>query len=282
MQALIEFLPLVAFLLAYRIGDIYIGTATLIAAMAALLVYDRLRQGRIPPLHLASAALVFVLGGATLVLRDERFIVWKPTVLFVALAIACLGSLFVGRQTLIERLMTGASAETFAHVRRVEWVAVTLVWSLFYALLAVMNLWVAWNYSQSVWVNFKVFGVTGATLAFVTAQTLWLARRSVHESSPPVADTAEPAEPVESARAAELRARLCAALEPDLLEIRDDSALHAGHAGAREGGHYHIVIGSAKFRGLAPLARHRLVYAAVGDLMGNGVHALSIDARLPS
>ena len=121
--------------------------------------------------------------------------------------------------------------------------------------------------------------MTGATLAFVIAQTLWLARRSVHESSPPVADTAEP---VESARAAELRARLCAALEPDLLEIRDDSALHAGHAGAREGGHYHIVIGSAKFRGLAPLARHRLVYAAVGDLMGNGVHALSIDARLPS
>lgn len=79
-----------------------------------------------------------------------------------------------------------------------------------------------------------------------------------------------------------LRRRLQEALQPDLLEIRDDSALHAGHAGAREGGHYHVVIRSAHFAGLAPLARHRLVYSAVGDLMGGGVHALSIDARLAS
>jgi len=79
-----------------------------------------------------------------------------------------------------------------------------------------------------------------------------------------------------------LRARLQGALQPDLLEIRDDSALHTGHAGAREGGHFHVLIRSAKFAGLMPLARHRLVYAAVGDLIGRGVHALSIDARLPS
>ncbi|MFM8516826.1 MAG: BolA family protein [Nevskiaceae bacterium] len=79
-----------------------------------------------------------------------------------------------------------------------------------------------------------------------------------------------------------LRACLQAALEPDLLDIRDDSALHAGHAGAREGGHFHVVIRSARFVGLTPLARHRLVYAAVGSLMGRDIHALSIDARLPS
>jgi BolA protein len=75
-----------------------------------------------------------------------------------------------------------------------------------------------------------------------------------------------------------LRERLLA-LQPTELELRDDSALHAGHAGAREGGHFHVRIVSSKFAGLAPLARHRLVYAAVGDLMGRDVHALSIDAR---
>lgn len=80
----------------------------------------------------------------------------------------------------------------------------------------------------------------------------------------------------------QLHAKLAEALKPDLLEIRDDSAMHAGHAGAREGGHFHVVIRSAKFVGLAPLARHRLVYAALGDLRTMGVHALSIDARLPS
>lgn len=79
-----------------------------------------------------------------------------------------------------------------------------------------------------------------------------------------------------------LRTRL-ATLEPDLLEIRDDSALHAGHAGAAGGaGHFHVMIRSPRFVGLAPLARHRLVYAAVGDLIGPEVHALSIDARLPA
>lgn len=84
-----------------------------------------------------------------------------------------------------------------------------------------------------------------------------------------------------SSRIEALRTRL-AVLQPDLLDIRDDSAAHAGHAGAREGGHFHVTIRSARFVGLPPLERHRLVYEAVGDLMGHGVHALSIDARLPA
>lgn len=75
--------------------------------------------------------------------------------------------------------------------------------------------------------------------------------------------------------------RLSAALQPTELLVEDESALHVGHAGAREGGHYRVRIVSDRFVGLAPLARHRLVYAAVGDLIGRGVHALSIDARLP-
>lgn len=83
-------------------------------------------------------------------------------------------------------------------------------------------------------------------------------------------------------RLAQLRNRLEVALAPTWLEIHDDSAQHAGHAGAREGGHFRVGIASEQFRGLAPLARHRLVYEAVADLMGHGVHALSIDARLPA
>lgn len=177
MQTLIEFLPLAAFLVAYQWAGIYAATTALMIAMLALLVFDRLHAGRIPPLHLASAALVFVLGGATLWLRDERFIVWKPTVLFWALSIACIGSLVVGRRSLIERLMTTASAEVFGGVTRSEWITVTLVWALFYAVLGALNLWVAWNFPQSVWVNFKVFGITLITLAFIVLQTLWLARR---------------------------------------------------------------------------------------------------------
>jgi BolA protein len=82
-------------------------------------------------------------------------------------------------------------------------------------------------------------------------------------------------------RTERLRAALSGALRPRSLEIRDDSALHAGHAGAREGGHFHVAIVAECFRGLAPLARHRLVYDAVAGLMGRDIHALSIDARAP-
>jgi BolA protein len=68
-------------------------------------------------------------------------------------------------------------------------------------------------------------------------------------------------------------------LEPTRLEIRDDSAKHAGHAGAREGGHFHVVIESPVFAGVPALERHRMVYAAAAKLMGREIHALSIDAR---
>ncbi len=79
-------------------------------------------------------------------------------------------------------------------------------------------------------------------------------------------------------RLARLREKL-QALEPSELVVRDDSALHADHLGAGEGGHFHVRIVSRKFAGLTPLARHRLVYATVADLLGRDVHALSIDAR---
>lgn len=76
-----------------------------------------------------------------------------------------------------------------------------------------------------------------------------------------------------------LRAALTAALTPTYLDIRDDSARHAGHAGAREGGHFHVTIAAPGFAGRRAVERHRMVYAAAAELMGRDIHALSIDAR---
>jgi BolA protein len=79
-----------------------------------------------------------------------------------------------------------------------------------------------------------------------------------------------------------IRAALERAFAPDLLEIRDDSQRHAGHAGARDGrGHFSVEIVSRAFAGLSPIERHRAVYAALGGLMQTDVHALSIQARPP-
>ena len=77
-----------------------------------------------------------------------------------------------------------------------------------------------------------------------------------------------------------IRTRL-ATLEPIQLEIQDDSAKHAGHAGAKDGGHYAIRIVAPRFAGLSTMQRHRLVYDAIGDLAQQRIHALSISAKAP-
>lgn len=81
--------------------------------------------------------------------------------------------------------------------------------------------------------------------------------------------------------ATQIDAALRQALQPTALEVIDDSHLHAGHAGAREGRHFTVKITSARFAGLAPVARHRLVYSALGDLFPQGIHALAIEAQAP-
>ena len=81
--------------------------------------------------------------------------------------------------------------------------------------------------------------------------------------------------------AQDIDAALAAALQPTLLEEQDDSHLHAGHAGAREGRHFSVRVVSQRFNGLSRLARHRLVYDAVASLIPRGIHAMAIDARAP-
>jgi BolA protein len=84
-----------------------------------------------------------------------------------------------------------------------------------------------------------------------------------------------------SVGAGDIEAALRSALAPVTLEVQDDSHLHAGHAGAREGRHFSLRIVSDRFNGLSRVARHRLVYDSLHDLIPRGIHALAIDARAP-
>ena len=85
-----------------------------------------------------------------------------------------------------------------------------------------------------------------------------------------------------SISADDIRAALTAALAPDVLDVQDDSHLHAGHAGAREGRHISVQVVSERFNGLSRVARHRLDYDCLGPLIARGIHALAIDAKAPS
>jgi BolA family transcriptional regulator, general stress-responsive regulator len=87
---------------------------------------------------------------------------------------------------------------------------------------------------------------------------------------------------VAATRVERIRALLTSALVPVELAIEDESHKHAGHAGARDGrGHFRVHIVAREFAGMAPLARHRRVYAVLGDMMQTDIHALAIDARAP-
>lgn len=185
MQALLDLAPLVAFFVAYKMADIYVATAVLMGSMAVLLLVDYVRTRRISTMHGISAVLVFLFGAATLILHNERFIKWKPTVFFWLLSAALLGSMWIGKQPLVQRLL-GVALEGQAQVPDSTWRRVNLLWVVFYALLGALNLYVAFNFPTDLWVKFKAFGLTAATIVFTGAQVAWLLRKqpSTEASSP--------------------------------------------------------------------------------------------------
>lgn len=177
MQTLTELAPLAAFLVAYFVGGIYSATAVLMVAMLALLLFDWLRLRRLPPMHVVSTVLVLLLGGATLILRDTRFLKWKPTVFLWLVAISAVGSAWVGKAPLAQRLLQPLIARSEALPRGV-WVKLNWWWAAFYLLLGCLNLAVADLASERTWVEFKVFGLTAAFAVFAAIQAVWLAART--------------------------------------------------------------------------------------------------------
>jgi intracellular septation protein len=175
MQALLDLAPVVAFFIAYSLGGIYVATAVLMIAMALLLLADLVRLRRVPPLHALSAGLVFVLGGATLILRDARFLKWKPTIFLWIMAAAAVVSAWVGTP-LAQRLLQPVVARSES-LPRTLWLRLNWIWVGFYALLGALNLWVAYHCSERSWVNFKLFGLTLALALFAMAQAAWLSYR---------------------------------------------------------------------------------------------------------
>ena len=176
MQALTGLAPLLAFFVTYRLRGLYAATAVLMAAMVVLLALDWLRHRRIPPLHALSAGLVLILGAATLLLHNRLFIQWKPTVLFWAVSGAFIASFWIGERTLTQRVLAPALEERL-QVSDALWRQLNLWSAAFYAALGALNLAVAHYASERAWVNFKLFGLTLLTFAFVALQVLWLSTR---------------------------------------------------------------------------------------------------------
>lgn len=177
MNQLLEWAPLLAFFLVFKLSGIYWATGTLMIACVCLLLAHRLRTGKYKSLHLVTVAVVMVLGTATLLLHDKRFIQWKPTVLLGATALVFLGSSMFGGRPLARRMLESVFSEPLAVAPR-AWVLINAFWAAWFAALAALNLYVAHNFPESVWVNFKVFGITVAMMIFMIPQVLWLSGKT--------------------------------------------------------------------------------------------------------
>jgi intracellular septation protein len=142
-------------------------------------------------MHAITTAVVVILGSATLLLHDARFIQWKPTVLLALTAVAFLGSLGIGKQPLARRMFEGVFDEPLAVSSR-AWLVINCLWAAWFALLAVVNIYVARNFTESTWVHFKVYGITPATMIFMFPQVLWLSGKAKTTSGSPTPAPSEP------------------------------------------------------------------------------------------
>lgn len=176
MQLLADYFPLLLFFIAFKLQGIYVATAVAIAASIAQIAYFKVR-GRVSPIHWLSLAIIVIFGGATLLLQDETFIKWKPTVLYGMFgAVLAIGKLAFGRD-LIAYVLKDVT------LPGPVWSSVTWSWIGFFAAMAVANWYVAFNFTTDAWVNFKVWGGIGLFLAFALAQGVWLSRYLTEERS---------------------------------------------------------------------------------------------------
>ncbi|MEW6331526.1 MAG: septation protein A [Pseudomonadota bacterium] len=179
MKFLYDLFPLLLFFAAFKFYDIYVATAVAIAASFVQVGLFWFKHRRFETMHVVTLGVIAVFGGLTLLLHDDTFIKWKPTLVYWILAAIVLASQWFGRKTVIERMMSSQIA-----LPAPVWKRLNLSWGLFFAALGALNIYVAFYYGleldaatrQGIWVNFKVFGLLGITLVFVVVQAVFMAR----------------------------------------------------------------------------------------------------------
>lgn len=169
MKILIDFFPILLFFGAYKVYDIYVGTAVLMAAtlLQTGLIYaiDR----RLQVMHKITLVLVLLFGTLTLALHDDRFIKWKPTVLYAAMALGLAVAIWVMKKNFL-KLLLGSQMELPDPV----WRRLNVIWVAYCAFMSLLNAYVAAYYSTEVWVNFKLWGYA-FPLVFILAQGFYIA-----------------------------------------------------------------------------------------------------------
>jgi len=173
MKQILELIPLILFFItfkmdgetlqllnfSYQFDGIYSATAVLMAATAIQVVLTRLITGKVEKQLLWLFGIIVVAGSATLILRNDIFIMWKPTVFNWGLALVLLGGMFLGKKSLLEKML-GQQIQLPA----AAWLRLNQVWIANFLIVGSLNLYVAYNFSQDAWVNYKLYSSIGFTL----------------------------------------------------------------------------------------------------------------------
>lgn len=171
MKLFADFFPVILFFVAFKVYDIFVATGVAIAASFVQIGYILLRGRKVTGMQWASLVIIGLFGGATLILRDETFIKWKPTVLYWLAGVVFLGALAF-KQNLVKAVMSEGGLE----LPETIWTKLCIAWGIFFIFKGTLSIWVAYNFSTDTWVNFKLFGGLGMMIAFIIAQALWISK----------------------------------------------------------------------------------------------------------
>ena len=163
-----------------------LATAVAIVVSVLQVIYTWFRHHKVEKMQLITMGMIVVLGGATLIFQDERFIKWKPTVVNWLFAVVFFGSQYFGSKNIIKRMMD-EQVVLPEHV----WGKLNMAWALFFFSTGCANLYVAFNYPTETWVNFKLFGILGLTVLFVIGQAMYMSRYIEEDDQPENADPKE-------------------------------------------------------------------------------------------
>ena len=185
MKIFFDFLPIVLFFIAYKFGGgiyhwdgqeydvkgIYVATAVMIIASILQVTITWILTRKVEKSHLITLVLVVILGGATLYLQNPNFIKWKPTAVNWLFALAFILAPLFTKKSLLERMM----AEHIQLPSKI-WFNLNIAWILFFIGSGLANLYVAFNFPEETWVNFKLFGLLGLTIVFIIGQSIYLSK----------------------------------------------------------------------------------------------------------
>lgn len=171
MKFLFDLFPVILFFAAYKVAGIFVATGVAIAATFAQIGWVWFRHRKVDTMLWVSLGIITVFGGATLLLQDKTFIQWKPTVLYWLFAAILGGSVLFLKKNLMKNLL-GAQME----LPDAAWDKMNLSWIGFFVFMGIANLFVAYNFSEDAWVNFKLFGGIGLMFVFVLIQGALLSK----------------------------------------------------------------------------------------------------------